>query len=424
MKLVPYWLDTAPAFVGGQKGGLPERVDVAVIGAGLTGISAAHRLAKSGAKVVLFEKDTVGSSASGRNGGMCTPGLSFGFLTAVERYGQKTAEAIYLSYNAAIDYVETVVREEAIDCDFKRTGKLVLACKPAHYERLSRTHEAFAKFKYETILIPRDRLRRELASDYYHGGLADPLGAGMHVGKLVRGLAAAAVKHGAHIHEGTPVRKLDRIAGYKHVLETPKGSVVADRVLLATGSTTGGAFPWFRRRFVPIGSFIIVTEPLPPTLAAELMPTRRMASDSKNLLFYFRLTPDNRMLFGGRARFALSSPQSDVKSGRILERGMTDVFPQLKGIGIDYCWGGLIDMTLDRLPHAGERDGLYYAMGFCGHGTQMATYLGAQMAANMLGKGGTNVWRDFPWPAIPGHFGPPWFLPLVGAYYRLQDILH
>ncbi|MNC53512.1 Gamma-glutamylputrescine oxidoreductase [compost metagenome] len=149
-----------------------------------------------------------------------------------------------------------------------------------------------------------------------------------------------------------------------------------------------------------------------------------MTTDTKNFVNYFRVTPDNRLLFGGRARFAKSSPESDMKSGVILQRSLVEVFPELSGARIDYCWGGMVDMTRDRLPRAGEHNGLFYSMGYSGHGTHMATYMGAIMAEVLDGRADLNPWRDFDWPAIPGHFGNPWFLPFVGAYYRFQDFVH
>jgi glycine/D-amino acid oxidase-like deaminating enzyme len=152
----------------------------------------------------------------------------------------------------------------------------------------------------------------------------------------------------------------------------------------------------------------------------RLLPRRRTAVDTKNLVNYFRTRPDNRLLFGGRARFATSNPASDEKSGAILQAALHDVFPELRGVRIDYCWGGMVDMTRDRLPRAGERNGIYYSMGYSGHGTQMSTLMGTIMADVMDGRTELNP-CDFAWPAIPGHFGPPWFLPLVGAYYRIKD---
>jgi glycine/D-amino acid oxidase-like deaminating enzyme len=174
---------------------------------------------------------------------------------------------------------------------------------------------------------------------------------------------------------------------------------------------------------VPVGAFLIVTEPLPVQTLDRLLPRRRMAVDTKNLVNYFRTTPDNRLLFGGRARFAVSNPNSDEKSGAILRAALHDVFPELRDARIDYCWGGMVDMTRDRLPRAGERNGVYYAMGYSGHGTQMSTLMGTLMAEIMDGRADLNPWKDFAWPAIPGHVGTPWFLPLVGAYYRLKDRL-
>ncbi|HEY5832419.1 NAD(P)/FAD-dependent oxidoreductase [Streptomyces sp.] len=424
VKPVPYWLDTAPAGRDRTAVDIDGRTDVAIVGAGLTGLSAALHLARKGAQVTVLEQETVGWGASGRNGGMCTTGLAIGFLTAVARYGIPTAKALYLSYNEAIDTVEKLVSEESIDCDFSRTGKLNLAAKPAHYERLARTHEALAELiGYETQLIPRKDMRTEIGSDHYYGGMADPQGAGLHVGKFVRGLADAAEALGVRIHEKAPVTRVRRISGTRHDLTTPVGTVRADKVLVATSGHTQAPFRWLRNRIVPVGSFILVTEPLRQEVVDELMPTRRMASDSKNILYYFRITPDNRLLFGGRARFAMSSPESDVKSGRILRKGMLSVFPQLDGVRIDYCWGGLVDISMDQMVHAGEQDGLFYSVGYSGHGVQMATHMGRQMAEVLDGRPSANPWRGLKFPRVPGHFGPPWFLPFAGAYYRALDVI-
>lgn len=208
-----------------------------------------------------------------------------------------------------------------------------------------------------------------------------------------------------------------------HQVKTPRGEVRAKQVLLATGTSSVGPLAWFRRRIVPVGAFIIVTEPLSIEVLDRLLPRRRMTTDTKNFVNYFRVTPDNRLLFGGRARFATSNPASDMKSGIILQKSLIEVFPELSNTRIDYCWGGMVDMTRDRLPRAGEHDGLFYSMGYSGHGTHMSTYMGAIMAEVLDGRSDLNPWRDFTWPAIPGHFGNPWFLPLVGAYYRFQDLL-
>jgi glycine/D-amino acid oxidase-like deaminating enzyme len=235
-------------------------------------------------------------------------------------------------------------------------------------------------------------------------------------------MASVAARAGAGLHEAAKVTSLRRVDG-GHEVRTVRGSLIARQVLVATNGYTGGATPFYQRRIVPVGSFIIATEPLPQALVDELMPTRRMASDSKNMLFYFRITPDNRMLFGGRAQFAGSSPAADLKSARILQKGMRQVFPQLVDAKIDYAWGGQVGITLDRMPHAGERDGVFYSIGYNGHGVQMATQMGMVMAEVMDGHPETNPWNGLRFRAVPGHFGPPWFLPFADAYYKFRDAI-
>jgi len=272
-----------------------------------------------------------------------------------------------------------------------------------------------------TMMVSRAELASEVGSERYYGGLLYRKSAGMHVGRFVRGLAEAAARRGVEIHEHAPMTGLRPAAGGGHELETPKGRLRASQVLLASGTSHTGPLGWIRRRIVPVGAFLIVTEPLPIATLDRLLPRRRMAVDTKNLVNYFRTTPDNRLLFGGRARFAISNPSSDEKSGAILQAALHDVFPELRAVRIDYCWGGMVDMTRDRLPRAGERNGIFYSMGYSGHGTQMSTLMGTIMAEVMDGRTELNPWKDFTWPAIPGHLGPPWFLPLVGAYYRIKD---
>jgi glycine/D-amino acid oxidase-like deaminating enzyme len=397
------------------------RADVAVIGGGLTGVVAALHLARRGAKVHLFEQHTVGFGASGRNGGMATTGMSIGIRDAVAKFGFDKAVRLYGAYGEGIDLIEKLVTEEGIDCNFARPGKLNLATKPAHYEGFQKTVELLnTRLGGDAQLVPKAELRGEIGTDVFHGGWVDSKSASLHVGKYSRGLGEAAERAGVTIHEQAPVQKLTKVAS-GHEVETPRGRMQADQVLLATGAYSRRPFRWHQVRIAPVGSFIIATEPLDRSVCDDLLPNRRVASDSKNLLNYFRITPDNRLLFGGRARFAMSNPQSDQKSGEILRDAMVRIFPQLADAGIDYCWGGLVDMTLDRMVKAGQHDGVYYCMGYAGHGVQMATYMGRQMAEYMSGAPEANIWSDFQFRRIPGHFGPPWFLPVAGAYYKLKD---
>ncbi len=424
MKLTSYWHDTAPPFIGGTPFEPGRKADVVVVGGGLTGTSAAMALVRKGASVTLCEADIIGAQASGRNGGMCNNGFAQDYRMMAERLGNERANALYRAFDAGVDTVERLVQEEAIDCNFARTGKLKVAARPEHYEKIARTQEVLAaQVDPDTHLVSKAELADEIGTDRFHGGMVFRKSAGMHMGKFLRGLAEAAARRGARIHENTPVTGIRKLPDGHFEITTPHGRMEAGQVLLASGISRTGPLGWVRRRVVPVGAFIIATEPLSAEQMDRLTPRRRMVVDTKNLVNYFRHLPDNRLLFGGRARFAVSNPKSDVKSGKILHASLLEVFPELAETRIDYCWGGMVDMTLDRLPRAGQRNGIYYSMGYSGHGTQMATYMGTVMAEVMDGRLDLNPLKDFDWPAIPGHFGPPWFLPVVGAWYKLQDMI-
>ncbi len=425
MKQVPYWQDTAVPFAGGVQGALEGEVDVAVIGGGFTGLSAALALGQRGASVAVLEAGRVVAQASGRNGGHVNNGTAVDVGGLAAKWGLDQARALYHAYDDAVDTVERIVTEQQITCDFRRSGKIKLAAKPEHYAKMERGFDLLnQEVDPDTALVPRERLREEIGSDAFHGGLLHRKSAQMHMGRFGAGLADAAMRHGARIYEDAPVIGMKRLQGAAHQVATPRGTVMARQVLVATGASQRGPFFHFRRRLVPVGSFIIATEPLSPAQLDSIMPTRRTATTSQNIGNYFRIAPDGRLIWGGRARFALSSPASDLKSGRVLEAGLHRTFPQLGAVRIDYCWGGIIDLTQDRLPRAGEHQGLFYAMGYSGHGAQMSVHMGQQMARVMAGEAGANPLRFLPWKAIPGHFGPPWFMPIVGAYCRLQDRLH
>jgi glycine/D-amino acid oxidase-like deaminating enzyme len=280
-------------------------------------------------------------------------------------------------------------------------------------------------FDHETTLLSRSDLRTELGSDFYHGALLDPLSAGLHVGKYVHGLAEAAERAGARIHERNAATSLTRLPGGGFLVETLHGTIRAKQVMAATDAYTDKAMPWFRKRLINVGSFVVVTEPLGEERARELIPNARLVVDSKNIGHYVRLTPDHRLAFGGRARFAPSNPASDIKSGDVLKGELAEVFPQLADVRIDYVWGGNVGFSWDRMPHAGEENGLYYSMGYCGHGVQMASYMGRAIAEVMDGHPEANPLRGLGFPKVPVPFynGTAWFLPFGGAYYKAKDRL-
>jgi glycine/D-amino acid oxidase-like deaminating enzyme len=422
MKPQSFWLDTSPAFKAAAPGPVAGRTDVVVVGGGFTGLSAALTLAKRGIGVTLLEAQQVLSAASGRNGGHCNNGLAHDFGGVAKRFGLERAREMYRAFDAGVDLVETLVAREAIDCDFVRSGKLKLAAKPAHFDSLKRAQEILAReVDADTAIIEKSALADEIGSELYAGGLLQKRSASLHVGKFGVGLAQAAQRAGAAIHENAAVTGIERRPGGKFRVATSKDTIEAGHVVLANGVPLDGPFAWFRRRIIPIGSFIIVTEPLGNNRARAIMPGRRTCTTTQNIGHYFRMTADDRLVFGGRARFAMSSPTSDQKSGAILQANLRAVFPQIADCRIDYCWGGLVDMTSDRLPRAGQHDGTHYAVGYSGHGVQMSTYMGDLMGRRIAGDDVANPWRDMPWPAVPLHFGKPWFLPAVGVYYRALD---
>lgn len=425
MKLESYWLDTAPAASFGDDAAVQGRVDVAVVGGGFTGLSAALALARRGASVALLDAGRIGGGASGRNGGHVNTGVAQDFGALIKQLGRERARRCYLAYASAVDTVERLIREESIDCDYLASGKLKLAAKPHHYEHLAQTAELIHREVDQNIeLIDATRIGDEVQSDRFYGGLLQRHGGQMHMGKFAVGLAQAAARNGAALYEHAPVSAIVKQGAGGYRIVSGRGELTATNVLIATGPSKHGPFSWYRRRIAPIGSFIIVTEPLGADVVARMFPNRRAYTTTRLMHNYFRLTADNRLVFGGRARFTASEQPSDEKSGRILQRNLAELFPTLAQARIDYCWGGLVDMTADRLPRAGQHDGLYFSMGYSGHGTQMSTHMGQVMADVIEGRDDENPWRDFSWPAIPGHTGKPWFLPIVGTYYRIKDVFY
>jgi glycine/D-amino acid oxidase-like deaminating enzyme len=421
-----FWLDTVAMPVPVEQP-LPARVDVAVIGAGFTGLSAARTLAKRGAKVAVLEAETVGWGASSRNGGMVLTGLKLGANTLISRYGKEATRRMYAASLASIDCVEQIVREENIACDFARCGHLEVACKAKHFAEFHESVEAIAReFQHQLRVVPKDQLQAEIGSTIYHGGIVDETSAGLNPACYVAGLARAAERAGGALFERARVERIERESdqgspGWKIV--NSRGPLWARDVFVATSGYTSRVTPALQKKIIPIGSYIIVTEVLPEKLGAELSPRNRMIYDSKNYLYYYRLTPDRRMLFGGRAAFFPETESSIRTSAEILRRGMISVYPQLRNAKVEYVWGGTLDFAFDIMPHAGQMDGMYFSVGYAGHGVAMATYLGSKMAELISGGGEQNPFAGIPFPGAPlGLYnGKPWFLPLAGVWYKFLD---
>jgi len=424
-----YWLTTAEIPAADPHRALPDSVDVAIIGAGFTGLSAALALARRGLRVAVLEARTIGWGASSRNGGMVLTGLKLPVPALIQRYGLEKVRAMYAASLDSIDLVESIVREENIDCDFSRCGHLEVACKQSHFSGYAESAARIKReFGHDLRIIPRSELRQEIGSDIYFGGMVDESSAGVNPARYVAGLAHAAQRAGASLHDRAEVTAVvgeTTNGSQQYLVCTSRGALTAREVLLATGAYTADVAPELRRKIIPIGSYIITTEVLPDALARELSPRNRMIYDSKHFLYYYRLTPDNRMLFGGRAAFFPETENTVRKSAQILRRGMISVFPQLRESKVEYVWGGTLDFAFDVMPHAGAVDGMHFALGYAGHGVAAATWMGAKLAGIICGEKPDLPFADIPFPTPPIGLrsGNTWALPLAGAYYKVLDWL-
>ena len=359
-----YWQATMPAIPDRRGVELPDTADVVVIGGGLTGLSAARRSAELGATTVLVDGERIGWGASTRNGGMCHPGFKHSLGELCAEHGTERGTALYRESIAAYEHVRDLCSTR-IDADFVRSGHVVLASAPSHAAGFASSAAALARVDMPAHVVAREDLRTEIGSDAFWGGLVVERSAGLHPGKLTAGLARLAEEAGVRLVEGVRALRVRRQADGRSVVETSRGAILARHVIAATNGYTGAVTPSLRRRLLPIRSYIIVTEPLAADLAASVLPRGRMAFDTKSFLFYWRLTPDNRVLFGGRASMW---PTTIARTAAILQRSMVEVHPQLRGTRVTQAWGGNVAFTFDRMVHAGRADGVTYATGCCGSG--------------------------------------------------------
>jgi glycine/D-amino acid oxidase-like deaminating enzyme len=423
-----YWLETVTTPQVQAARDLPENVDVAIVGGGFCGLSAARALAKRGVITAVFEAETFGWGASCRNGGMVLTGMKLPVPTMIKRYGRDAVRKMYATSIESIDLVEQIVREEKIDCNFSRCGHLEVACKQSHFDGYAESAALIQReFHHQRRIVSKNELRSEIGSDIYFGGMVDETSAGVNPARYVVGLAHAAQRAGACLHDHTRVEKVEAESQNgmrKFRVRTSKGVITAREVILASGAYTTEATPGLRKKIIPIGSYIIATEVLPADLACELSPRNRMIYDSKHFLYYYRLTPDNRMLFGGRAAFFPENETTVRQSAEILRRGMIGVYPQLRDAKVEYLWGGTLDFTLDVMPHAGKIDDMYFAAGFAGHGVAAATWFGAKLAGLVCGETDGIPFAAIPFPAAPLGLrsGHTWALPLAGLWYRILDV--
>ena len=415
----PWWWEAAPRPACGTET-VPERADVAIVGGGFTGLSAALELARAGRQVVVLEAGDLGQGASSRNGGMIGSGLRAGFGKIRQRRGEAMADAVIKEGLAARDFTVDLIRREQIQCHLVRRGRLRAAWRPEDYEAMGRQVDLLQRrFGLAVDMISRSEARNEVATDAYHGGAVYHEDGGLHPGLLHQGLLVRAIAAGAIVIGNRPVARL-RCDGNSVHLRVDGRTLAAREAIVATNGYTGPATPHFRRRLVPVPSYIIATEDLGATRIGDLIPNGRMIVESRTRHCYYRAAPDGRrLLFGGRAAVSVIDTKHSAQQLYTL---MTGLFPSLQGVKISHSWHGLLGMSRDHLPHTGLRHGVHYALGYGGEGVAMAPYLGWKAARRVLGKAdGRSPFDDTPFPAVPLYNGRPWFLPLMERYYRLLD---
>ena len=419
VKLEPYWWEAAPR-PRPVCATVPGRVDVAIVGAGYTGLSAGLAIARAGRSVVVFEAGDPGEGASSRNGGGFGPSIKIPFGRLAAKVGVEPTKAFFREALRAQDYLAEFIESEGIDCHFAKVGRFTGAHRPKDYDDMGRDLDLQRRhLGVEAEMVPKAEQHREVGTDHYYGGRLLHYGGSLHPALYHQGLLDRVVRAGVVVAWSTPVTGIRSEAG-GFTVAAGGAAVSARDVVVATNGYTGPLSPWLRRRIIPIQSQIIVTEPMAPEVMDRLIPNRRMLGDTCRLHHYYRPTPDGtRLLFGGRAGAWEADPRG---SGAHLYGRMTALFPDLKDVRITHSWTGFTGYTFDMMPHMGVHDGVHYAVGFCGSGTAMALYLGHKIGLRVLGSPeAANVFDNRHYPTRPLYRGNPWFLPPLLLYYGWRD---
>ncbi|MBL8710288.1 MAG: FAD-binding oxidoreductase [Rhodospirillaceae bacterium] len=416
-----FWWEDAPRPERRAKM-LPARVDVLVIGSGYTGLMAARETAGGGRSTLVLDAECAGFGCSSRNGGQVSTSIKPTVGELSGRMNEDIARGIRREGMNALDYITDLIATQNLACDWEIGGRFHAAHNPRQYDALAKSLAAQPKdLSSPYFMVPKAEQAKEIDSAFYHGGAVHTKHAALHPGKYHLELLRLAEAAGAQVIGHCPVTGLEK-DGAGFVATTPLGKVAARDVVVATNGYTGPLTPWHRRRVIPIGSYIIATEELPLELTQRLLPTNRMISDTRKLVFYYRLSPDKRrILFGGRVAYKENDPK--VSAPR-LHRWMSLIFPEVAATKVTHSWMGYVAYTFDTLPHLGKQDGLHYAMGYCGSGVSLATYFGMKIGQQVLGrKDGDSPLTNVPFQTRPLYDGNPWFLAPSILYYRIKDSL-
>ncbi|UIP29860.1 FAD-binding oxidoreductase [Photobacterium sp. TLY01] len=395
--------------------------DVCIVGAGFSGLSSALHLAKKGFKVVVLESAKVGFGATGRNGGQIVNSYSRDVDVIEKRYDKKTSDALCSMIFEGGDIIRDLIEEFNIDCDH-RQGGLFTAVNKKQFEGLKHHKANWERYgNKELTLLDKAELQTMVGTDVYEGGLLDMRGGHIHSLNLALGEAEAIIQMGGQIFEQSAVTRIEK--GAKPVAHTGQGSVKAQYLVLAGNAYLGGLAPNISNKAIPCGTQVVTTEQLSEALCDELLPQRYCVEDCNYLLDYFRITGDNRMLFGGGVVYGARDPANVEK---LIRPKMEKVFPQLKGVKLDFAWTGNFLLTYSRMPQFGSfADNIYYLQGYSGHGITCTHLAGKLLAEALTGHAERfDAFASLRHYAFPGgrHFQVP-FTALGAAYYNLRDKL-
>ena len=422
LKTTPYWWEDAPVQALPQTP-LQKQVDVAIVGAGYTGLSAALTLARAGRSVAVFDRQHPGEGASSRNGGMTSGNIRLDQAALARKFGKERALAIEAEGKLARQHLYDLIASEGINCDFQQVGRFTGALGAQDYEAQARSADHLRRtLGIEAFAVPQGEQHAYIGSDYFRGGLVRMDIGGLQPAKFIAELLRVAMAAGVVVHSDTGVEKIER-DGDGFTVTTPRGTMRARQVMICTNGYTDALDPWLRRRIIAVRSRMIATEELPADLMAKLTPKAMMMGDTRTLGFYFRPSPDGkRILLGGRDWTNNDDPTQSVAH---LRENLLAIFPDLAQTQISHTWYGLVAMQRDLIPRIFERDGVVYATGFCGSGVVWAPWIGRKAAQKLLGNASEAASAfDFrALPAVPFYNGTPWFMPFIMANYRMQDRL-
>ena len=392
---------------------------ICIVGAGFTGLSSALHLSELGYKVIVLEAETVGYGASGRNGGHVGIGQRQDQYYLEEKFGHDIASTLWAMGLEAVDTVKNLIEKHRINCDLKH-GDVHFAHK-ARYSREMEEEVAFLYDRYgfdQMEYIPKERLSEVIGSEAYHCAVMDTVSKHLHPLKFVQGLAAAASRAGVTICEQSRVTSY---GGSPLVVNTANGKVTTSELVLACNAYIEKLEPKINGHIMPINNFVLATEPLSDELARDIIPLDTAMADSRFVINYWKLSADNRLLFGGGENYRRGFP-SDIKS--FVQQYMLQVYPQLANTRIDYGWGGRVAITMNRLPHFGRlQDNIWYMQGYSGHGVPTATFAGKLIAEAISGKlERFDLMANLPSQKFPGGTLLRWPGMVAGMlYYALRD---